>query len=222
MVDTLSREDTRRIYDRIGSWLDSQSFYEDRAIRSLAENGRFDSAEAVFEFGCGTGRFAESLFREHLAETAHYRAHDLSPRMVDLARERLEPFGDRVEIRVSSGEEPSSEPRDSCDRFVASYVLDLLSEDEIEAVLEEAWRMLCPGGLLCLASICPGQGPVSRSFMGLWSFVHRRSPRVVGGCRPIDLRSYLDREPWTLLYDDTFVPFGISSEVVVAERRVAA
>ena len=167
MVDTLSREDTRRIYDRIGSWLDSQSFYEDRAIRSLAENGRFDSAEAVFEFGCGTGRFAESLFREHLSETAHYRAHDLSPRMGRSRQRETRTF--RRSCRDSSQfwRRASSEPRDSCDRFVASYVLDLLSEDEIEAVLEEAWRMLCPGGLLCLASICPGQGPVSRSFMGL-------------------------------------------------------
>ena len=221
MVETLSREDARRIYDRIGSWLDSQSFYEDRAVRSLAENGSFDTAEAVFEFGCGTGRFAEILLREQLGETARYRAYDLSPTMVELARGRLEAFGDRVEVRVSSGQEPSSEPPESCDRFVVNYVLDLLSEEEIAAVLEQAWRMLRPGGLLCLASICPGQGMISRSFMGLWSFVHRRSPRVVAGCRPIDLGSYLAPKPWTLLYDQTFVPFGIASEVVIAERRAS-
>ena len=36
-------------------------------------HGEFTTAESVFEFGCGTGRFALRLFEHHLSDTARYR-----------------------------------------------------------------------------------------------------------------------------------------------------
>ncbi len=54
------------MYDRIGSLQDSQAFYEDRATGLLLQHGEFSSAESVFEFGCGTGRFALRLLEEYL------------------------------------------------------------------------------------------------------------------------------------------------------------
>ena len=222
MARTFSPEEARRFYDRIGSWLDSQSFYEDAAISDLIGHARFGSAEAVFELGCGTGRFAETLLREHLSKSASYRAYDLSPKMVSLAGTRLESFGDRARIALSSGGAPAAEPADSCDRFVSNYVLDLLSESDISAVVSEAQRMLRPGGLLCVASLSSGCGRMSRSFMGLWSRLHGLSPRLVGGCRPIDLPTFLESSAWTLLHHESFSPLGITSEVVIAECRTSA
>ena len=220
MTRTISPEEARRFYDGIGSWLDSQSFYEDAAISDLLQHSRFGSAEAIFELGCGTGRFAEALLREHLSDTARYRAYDLSPRMVNLAGTRLESFGERARIILSSGGAPAAEPADSCDRFVSNYVLDLLSESEIAAVISAASKMLRPGGLLCVASLSSGCSRWSRGFMRFWSRLHRLSPKLVGGCRPIDLPSFLGSSAWTLLHHDTFSAFGISSEVVIAESRL--
>ena len=86
---TISHQEARQVYDRIGSWIETLALYEAVATRDLIRNGRFDSAVAIFEFGCGTGRFAKILFREHLSPTATYRAFDVSPRMVSLARATL-------------------------------------------------------------------------------------------------------------------------------------
>ena len=219
---TISPEEARRFYDRIGSWLDSQSFYEDEAISDLVDHASFGSAEAVFELGCGTGRFAEALLREHLSETASYRGCDLSPKMVSLAGTRLESFGERARIILSSGGAPAAEPADSCDRFVSNYVLDLLSESDIRAVVSEASRMLRPGGLLCVASLSFGCGRWSRGFMGFWARVHALSPKLVGGCRPIDLPSFLGGSAWSLLHHESFSAFGVSSEVVIAACRASA
>ena len=36
----LSRDEARRVYDRIGAWQDSQAFYEDRAIGLLLRHER--------------------------------------------------------------------------------------------------------------------------------------------------------------------------------------
>jgi ubiquinone/menaquinone biosynthesis C-methylase UbiE len=214
----LTHEEARRVYDRIGAGQDTQAFYEDRATGQLIRHGAFGSARRVLEFGCGTGRFALRLLSQQLPETARYRGLDVSPRMVQLARERLAPFASRVEVVLTDGAPPAGEPAASCDRFVSNYVLDLLAEDEIAAVLREAQRILEPGGLLCLAGLSTGIGPLSRLVARAWLGVHALRPALVGGCRPLDLLARLPAQQWRVRHHAKLAPFGVPSEVLVAER----
>lgn len=214
----LSYEEARRVYDRIGAGQDTQAFYEDAATDDLIRHGEFESAGAVFEFGCGTGRFAEKLLREHLGATALYRGVDVSPKMIALATGRLSGFGERARVALSEGAPPTAEDAASCDRFVSNYVFDLLSEADIAAVLSEAHRMLRPAGLLCLTSLGPPRNMLSRVIMGIWSFLHRLNPKLVGGCRPVDLCACIAKGPWKLRHHRALAPFGLPSEVVIAER----
>jgi cyclopropane fatty-acyl-phospholipid synthase-like methyltransferase len=69
---TFSHHDAARFYDRLGSGLDTQGFYESRALRELAAHLNLETAQAVLEFGCGTGRFAAELLQTNLASTATY------------------------------------------------------------------------------------------------------------------------------------------------------
>jgi SAM-dependent methyltransferase len=216
---TLSHAEARRAYDRIGRLQDSQAFYEDVATGFLLRHGDFSSAQSVFEFGCGTGRFAQRLLEEHLAAGARYRGLDLSPRMIAIARARLRPWAPRAEVLLCEGGPPSDEPPASFDRFVSNYVFDLLAIDEIEAVLREAHRMLEPGGLLCTTGLSTGTGPASRAVAWAWSFVQSRAPALVGGCRPVDVRPLLPAGGWEVGHHSKLVRFGVTSEVVVARRR---
>lgn len=221
-MKTLSREEARQVYDRIGRLQDSQAFYEDPATDILVHHGRFADAHRVYEFGCGTGRLAGRLLAECLPEGAHYRAVDVSPKMVALARERLQRFGPRAQVTLSDGSLPADEPDGCCDRFVSTYVLDLLSEADIGELLRHAHRMLEPGGLLCLASLTTGAGAVSRVVAAVWSALHRLRPSLVGGCRPLDLAPALDDRHFRLVHHERVAPFAIPSEVIVAERTEAA
>jgi len=219
MAPVLSHEDARRAYDRIGALQDSQGFYEDRATRLLLRRGDFAAAGAVFEFGCGTGRFAERLLTSHLSPHARYRGVDLSPKMVSLARARLAPFEGRTEVVLGEGGPPTDEPAEAYDRFVSNYVFDLLSEEEIRSVLREAHRMLRPGGLLCLAGLSTGVGPLSRGVARAWGWVQAHRPALVGGCRPMDVLPLLPEASWQVRHHAKVVAFGVTSEVLVAERR---
>ena len=218
---TLSHQEARRIYDRIGARQDTQAFYEDVATRELIRHGEFASALAVFEFGCGTGRFARMLLGDHLGPAATYRGVDLSPTMVGLAERRLSEFADRASVVLTDGGPPASEPSASFDRFVSNFVFDLLSEADIAAVVSEAHRMLRPGGLLCLASLSPGHGLVSRAVIRVWSLIHRLDPRLVAGCRPIELIPFLEEGRWKIRHHRALAPYGLPSEAVVAERLPA-
>ncbi len=218
MATTLSHSDARRVYDRIGSFQDSQAFYEDRTTRELVVHGCFEQASAVFEFGCGTGRFAESLLAERLPATATYRGIDLSPTMIGLASRRLARFGVRAEVALSEGGPPASEPSGHYDRWVSNFVFDLLSEADIAAVLAEAHRMLKPGGLLCLAGLGTGDSWYSKAMASVWTTIHRVAPEVVGGCRPVDLPPFLSPDRWSIAHHRSLAPFLVPSDAVVATR----
>lgn len=184
----------------------------------MIRQGRFATARSVFEFGCGTGRLALRLLTEHLPTSASYRAVDLSPTMVRIARERLAPFASRVAVHPSDGGPPTREPSASTDRFVSTYVLDLLSDRDIADLLAEAHRILEPGGLLCLCGLSTGSGVASRAVAHLWSAVHRLRPSLVGGCRPLDLVRRLPESEWKIRDHVQLSSFAVPSEVVVAER----
>jgi ubiquinone/menaquinone biosynthesis C-methylase UbiE len=214
----LSREEARRFYDRFGSKQDAQAFYEDAALELLARHSAFESASRVVEVGCGTGRFAERLLQAMLPATATYWGCDISATMVALARKRLAPFGGRARVDQVSGEPPLPVSSGGVDRFVSTYVFDLLAPSEIEDFLAEAWRILVPGGRLCTVSIARGHTLPSKLVMSLWSVVSHVMPGLVGGCRPIEITPLLSRPRWAVVHQGGIVAFGVASEVVAASR----
>jgi ubiquinone/menaquinone biosynthesis C-methylase UbiE len=215
---TLSHADARAVYDRIGSWQDTQAFYEDRATDDLIAHAELGTAQSLFEFGSGTGRIAERLLREHLPATARYRGLDISTTMVNLAQKRLAPWRERAVVEQSDGSARIPAPEGTFDRFLSTYVLDLLSIEDIRTVVDEAYRVLAADGLLCLVSASPGQTTLERLVMGIAARMHALSPRLVGGCRAIELQRFVTPDRWRVVHRNVISKWGIVSEVLVAKR----
>jgi len=215
---TLSHQEARRFYDRFGARQDSQQWYEREAVARLCANLDLDRARAVVELGCGTGRFAAELLDDRLPPDARYLGLDVSATMVELARERTARFGERAEIRRTDGTPHVDAPDGAFDRFVSTYVLDLLSEADVRAVLAEAHRVLAPGGRLGLVGLTRGESLLSRGVTRVWEAVHRLNPVWVGGCRPLALRGFVTEGGFRVLHHERVEQLGIASEVLVAER----
>jgi len=215
----LTRQQARDFYDRFGRRQDRQAFYENAALDRLLELGDFGSAEAVVEFGCGTGKLAQTLLEEHLPTKATYIGFDLSETMVQLTRKRLVPVGSRASVVRTDGRPRVPLPPTSCDRFVSTYVLDLLSNQDISRTLAQAWKVLRPDGLLCLTGLTYGTTLLSRWVVATWLAVHSLRPSLVGGCRPISLTDFLGPASWKVLYSTTMVSWGVPSEVLIARPR---
>jgi ubiquinone/menaquinone biosynthesis C-methylase UbiE len=215
----LSPAEAKRFYDRLGSAQDWQGFYENPAINQLIAHAAFDLAHSVFEFGCGTGSLAARLLQHQLPANARYIGLDISDTMVSLAQERLKPWSERARVYQSDGSPRIHEPDRSFDRFLSTYVFDLLAPDFIDQLLSEAHRLLMPAGKLCLVSMTFGASPFSRAVCWGWQRLWRLRPGMVGGCHPIELSEYLQSESWKPDHQTKVTSWGITSEVLVASAR---
>jgi len=139
--------------------------------------------------------------------------------MVSLAQERLKPWSERARIHQSDGSPRIAEPDHSFDRFVSTYVFDLLAPDFIDHLLSEARRLLVSEGKLCLVSMTFGRSPLSRAVCWGWKRLWRLSPSIVGGCHPVELSEYLRTDWWRPDYQTKVTSWGITSEVLVASAR---
>ena len=212
----LTRSQARTFYDRFGAKQDTQAFYEDAALGELIAHASFEKAESVFEFGCGTGRFASRLLAKHLPASARYSGIDISQTMIDIARQRVSHYEERASVALSDGSIFFPQRDRSVDRVISTYVLDLLPEADILQAVSEARRVLTPDGKLCLVGLTKGTRPVSRLVAGLWSALFRLHAPIVGGCRPVLLASFVSPQSWSIEYRDVITQFGVPSEVLVA------
>jgi ubiquinone/menaquinone biosynthesis C-methylase UbiE len=214
----LSKEQVRSFYNRFGAKQDWQRFYEGPALRDLLTHGAFEKAHAVFEFGCGTGGFAEHLLERYLPESSTYLCFDLSTTMVTLTEARLTQYATRAQVRLTDGSPTLSLPDSRFDRFISNYVLDLLPPEDIEVLVHEAHRVLEPEGRLCLISLTYGNSWVSQGIIWLWRRIFGIHPSLVGGCRPVHLLDFISEKMWKVLHHNWVTTFGIPSEVIVARK----
>ncbi|MEN8704516.1 MAG: class I SAM-dependent methyltransferase [Nocardioides marinisabuli] len=100
----------------------------------------------VLDAGCGSGPLAEAL----RARGAAVSAFDLSPVMVELARERL---GGDADVRVADLGAPLPYADDSFDLVVVSLALHYV--EDWDSALAELRRVLRPDGRLTVSIIHP-------------------------------------------------------------------
>ena len=132
-------------------------------------------------------------------------------------------MGNNVNISSAVAIQQTSGPRfdlsdATFDRFISTYVLDLLSNEDIDSLLNEAHRVLRTGGLLGLVSQTRGSKGLSHFVMRTWERLYQLSPIATGGCRPITIRSLLENFRWRVRYRNVVSWFAIASEIVVAQK----
>ncbi len=108
----------------------------------------------VLDLGTGTGRLAEALAKA--LPRARVLAMDVDPRVLEAARGRLAPFGERVEVREGS----FFEALPACDAVVASLSLHHVHElDRKVAVHRAIHEALAPGGVLVVLDATVSEHP---------------------------------------------------------------
>lgn len=248
----LTRHEAKKVYDNFAKidhagGKDASTGYGGPAVKALIQMAKFDRAHNVLEYGCGQGKLAELVIQDLIRmkkEQSHqhkeeeedplrllqrdfsWRGIDQSPNMVQKFQERcVNQFGSNIcSIEyLESGDPTDVDVKEgSVDRFVSTYCLDLMSEDDIYAVLDKAAKCLHQDdGLILLAGITWGykKSLLTALTTAIWEMIYNFRRTIVGGCRPQALVPYLKACGWRIEEVVETLPTGypwMASEIISA------
>jgi ubiquinone/menaquinone biosynthesis C-methylase UbiE len=129
--------------------------------RRLIEAAGIEAGHRVLDLGCGTGTLALAIKRA--CPDAHVVGLDVDPKILSIARRRMERAGAAVELRHGSATAPPFADA-SFDRVLTTLVLHHLTTPQKRDALAAARRVLRPGGELHVAD---------------WGKPHNRAMRAV-------------------------------------------
>ncbi len=143
-----------RSYDRI---MDKVSRGRVRAAKE-AVAAETPAGAHVLEIGCGTGELAEML----VGMGSIVEGFDLSPSMIEAARERIDEhgLGGKLSVRQMGVDGMDTLPNAAYDAVVSTLVLSELNPDELGYALRHARRVMKQGGTLVIADeVVPRSAP---------------------------------------------------------------
>lgn len=153
-----------------------------------------DGDERVLDAGCGSGRVTEQL-AERLPD-GHVIALDGAPSMIDVARERLGRFGDRIEYVVADLGDPLPIDR-SVDAIVSTATFHWVPDHgalfaHLAAVLRPGGRLVAQcGGAGNIATVQRALAAVGDGWLGPAHF-----ETVLDTTRRLDAAGFVDVECW--------------------------
>ena len=183
----MTRDWDARTYDRVA---DPQTRWGKAVLDRLPLRGD----ERVLDAGCGTGRVTELLLRRLPDGTVI--ALDGSPAMIDAARERLAPFGDRVDYVVADLGSPLP-VEGSVDAVLSTATFHWVPDHD--ALFANLAAITRPGGWL--VAQCGGAGNVARVEAALatigdgWRGSHHFENPIDTAHR-LEKAGYVDIESW--------------------------
>lgn len=122
-----------------------------QAALDLAE---IEEGMDILDVGCGTGSLAVAARRD-MGEQGNVVGIDPSSNMIDLARQKADKTGLRVDFRVGVIEDLEFEA-ESFDLVLSSLMMHHLTDELKERGLLEIKRVLKPGGGLLIIELDPG------------------------------------------------------------------
>lgn len=211
-----SKQQTRDAYDRMSRWYDLLAGgFEDRhrnaGVRKLAPS----KGQAVLEIGCGTGRSIVALARL-VGDSGKIYALDLSERMLDIARRRVEEAEvTRRTFLVCADASSLPFKTSSFDGIFMSFTLELFSTPEIQLVLLACLRVLRAGGRICIVALSKKGG--SNAMTRLYEWLYEKLPQYFD-CRPIFVQDSLEIAGFHILDVSDVSLLGLHIECVLAEK----
>ena len=212
----IPREQTRQNYDRMSRWYDLFASSEQKFTQVGLQLLGVKPGEHVLEIGFGTGH-ALAILAQQAGKTGLATGVELSPGMIEVARKRISPFGQKrakglersVGMIRGDGTLLPFAPN-SFDAVFLSFTLELFSDNEIPVVLKACHRVLKREGRLGVVSLAKRDALACR----LYEWGHERWP-VLLDCRPIELRKSLKAEGFRVQAAKVQTMWGLPVEIVL-------
>ena len=187
---TLSSRRIRGLYDHLSPVYDHLTRFESGAEKRALKIASVKSGCIVLEVGFGTGRILLELAKRTGNQGKAYGI-DVSTKMVEKTRRIIKKHKLSERVGLSLGDARNLPYRNEMfDLVFNSHMLDLIDTPLISDVLLEFKRVLKLGGRMVLVNLSKGNAWNSR--IKVYEWVYGRWPSLLGGCRPILMKSAVE------------------------------
>jgi ubiquinone/menaquinone biosynthesis C-methylase UbiE len=209
----LTQAEIKTVYDRLSGVYNLWArIAESKARQRALELAEIRDGQSVLEVAVGTGL----AFEEIVKRNPHGRniGLDISEGMLTKAKQRLAKCKQgNYELKPGSAFEIPYPPA-SFDILLNNYLFDLIPSEEMGRIVKEFWRVLKPGGTLVLANMT-----LPKSWThGFYEKVYNFSPKLMGGCRGVQMAEGLARQGFRVEPPEYITQFGFPSEVLRARK----
>ena len=201
------------IYDSLSNIYDIWGRLTESRARSRAlELAEIQNGQKILEVAVGTGlAFYEVVKRNPDGTNIGI---DISSGMLEKAKKRLGQLtGANYELKKASAFHLEGDD-EQFDVLINNYMFDLIPFDQMDALLAEFKRVLKKEGKLVLVNMTTGE----RFGSGIYDFLYRLSPRLMGGCRGIRLSEKLKQHGFNVKLREYHQQCLLPSEVILAQK----
>jgi len=194
------------VYDIWGNLTESHA--RNRALK-LAE---IKNGQHILEVAVGTGLAFYEIVKRNPDGTNI--GVDISKGMLMRAKERLSKLSDvNYELKIGNAFRLEEED-EQFDVLINNYMFDLISFDQMDAVIKEFKRVLKKKGKLVVVNMTKGEKLRSE----IYDILYRLSPKMMGGCRGIRLSKKLQDHGFDVKLREYYQQFLFPSEVILAKK----
>lgn len=184
---------------------------ESKAGDWLVNHANLKGNLKILDIGTGTGMMLKRIaaFNRNGMNTGL----DISPDMLKRARRNMLKTGYPFELKEGSAYELPFKSA-GFDRIFVCFMIDLLPENDFSKLLHEFSRVLKNNGLLMISYMTFGKNRITR----FWDMTARNFPRLMTGCRPINLIPDLEKTGFQIKASAYIVQNTFPSFVVAAQK----
>lgn len=199
----------KRNYDRLSGIYDLLSGRAESAIYQRAVDLlKLRKIDRILDIGCGTGKGLIEL-QNSFPDAASYAGVDLSFEMCHKAAQKC--------FEITNSDALNLPFKSSIfDAVIYSFSLEIIPQELIKPGLDESFRILKQGGVVCV--ICMADVPTNNFISGVYSWAHKKFPKLVD-CRPISTLHFLNENRFMIIHKEIRALFGLPVEIVLAEKK---
>ena len=212
--------DAKVAQNEIGALYDSKAWFydvwayftESKARYRALELAKIHNNQSVLEVAVGTGlMFSDIVQRNSKGDNFGI---DISEGMLSKAKRRLSKQQNE-NYSLSIGSAFNLKVKDaSIDMLVNNYMFDLIPFNQMDSVIDEFNRVLKQNGKLLLINMTKSE----RFGASLYENLYSLSPRLMGGCRGVQLTDLLTQHGFRIEVREYIQQMLFPSEVILAYK----
>lgn len=209
----ISQTEIASVYNSISKVYDFWGYLTESKARNRAlELAEIKNGQQILEVAVGTGLAFYEIVKRNPDGTNI--GIDISSGMLKKARIRLRKLANaNYELKLGSAFNIEAEDN-QFDLLMNNYMFDLISYDQMDSVLMEFKRVLKKDGNLVIVNMTAGE----KFGSGIYDFVYRISPKLMGGCRGVRLSERLQTHGFEVKLREYNQQLLFPSEVILARK----